>query len=65
MVPLLILFTWAFVWAVTRFFEPSPSYTYYFWLAFVLGGGGAFFTAAAILDLWRRRINPSSEEGSG
>ena len=41
MVPLLIMFLWAFIWAVTEFFEETPSYNYFFWLALVLGGGGA------------------------
>ena len=64
MLPLLALFLWAFIWAVTEFFEPTPSYTYYFWLALVLGGGGAFFIAAASWDLWNKRIGPNREEVS-
>ena len=62
MVPLLIMFLWAFIWAVTEFFEETPSYNYFFWLALVLGGGGAFFVAAAIWDLWKKRIRPRQEE---
>lgn len=61
MVPLLILFSWAFIWALTEFFETDPSYTYYFWLALIVGGGGAFFVAAAIWDLWKKRIMPSPD----
>ncbi len=62
MVPLLVLFVGWFLWAVREFFETTPSYDYYFWLALIVGGGATYFVAAATVDLLRKRLWPARQD---
>ena len=62
MVPLFIAFLLWFSWAVAEFFREQPSFDYYFWLGLIVGGGGSVWVAAAMLDLWKKRIVGTASE---
>lgn len=56
LLPLLIGFSFWFLWAVSEFFEETPSFDYFFWLGLIVGGGTLVFVVAAIRDLWNKQI---------
>lgn len=56
LIPLLIGFGVWFLWAVSEFFEETPSFDYFFWVGLIVGGGTLVFIVAAIRDLWTKQI---------